>query len=180
MKRTALLLAALNLSLAHAVQSATVTLNPTVTVSNVCATLAPGSVDINGTNLQAPGYPEFDYNALDGDGGGAEVLMLGIRCTAGTALKLDITASGAGSESLTGQTVSNSVNSVYTGVINLSGPTTTALKAVWRARIDPTKSTGPTSPDRYMGRLKFTAPDGQWGVPAGEYSGTLAITVSYN
>lgn len=178
MKRTALLLAALNLGLVHAQQAASVTLHPAVEVSNVCAM---GDENINGMNIDGPaGFPAFDYNALDGDGGGVETPVLRIRCTAGTAITLGINASGAGSESLAPQSLSSTVNSTFDGLIYLQGNGSVPLKAMWKVRVNTNPSSSATTPDRYAGWLKMTAPDGQWGVPAGTYTGTLAITVSYN
>ncbi|GAA0514376.1 hypothetical protein [Deinococcus depolymerans] len=180
MKKLLLLAAALNLGAAQAVaaQSASVTLTPTVTVSNVCATV--GNINLNTLNETIPSYPTMDYNALDGDGGGVQTDMVKFWCTAGTALSMAINASGTGSDSQAAMSFSNSVDTTYNGSIYLNGAGTIPLHAKYKVVIKPTPSTGPLSADMYKGKVKFTAPDGQWGVPAGTYSGTLAVTISYN
>ncbi|NTX99407.1 hypothetical protein [Deinococcus sp. JMULE3] len=178
MKRTALLLAALNPGIVQAQQGASVTLHPAVEVSNVCAM---GDENLNGMNVDGPAaYPAFAYNALDGDGGGAETPVLKIHCTAGTAITLGIAASGGGSDSLAPTALPNNVNSTFDGLIYLQGSGAVPLKAKWKVRINTNPSSSAVTPDRYAGWLKLTAPDGQWGVPAGTYTGTMAITVSYN
>ncbi|OOV12453.1 hypothetical protein BXU09_16795 [Deinococcus sp. LM3] len=140
-----------------------------------------GTVDLNGINEVIPGYPTMDYNALDGDGGGVETPFVQFWCTAGTSLSMAIAASGAGSDSQAAMTFSNSVTTTYSGDIFLNGTGSNLLKAKYRVTINPNASSGAlTSPDKYKGKVKFTAPDGQWGVPAGTYSGTLAMTISYN
>lgn len=182
MKKLLLMMAALNLGASTALaagQSASVTLSPTVTVSNVCATA--GNLNLHGVNETISTYPTMDYNALDGDGGGTETPVVEFWCTAGTALSMAIAASGLGSESQPAQSFSNSVNTVYTGDIFLNGTGSNLLKAKYRVTINPNASSGAlNSADKYKGKVKFTAPDGQWGVPAGTYSGTLAMTISYN
>ncbi|MCD0165092.1 hypothetical protein [Deinococcus sp. 12RED42] len=181
MKKLLLMMAALNLGASTALaagQSASVTLSPTVTVSNVCATT--GNLNLDGFNDTILTYPTMDYNALDGDGGGTETPVVEFWCTAGTALSMAIAASGPNSDSQTAQSFSNSVTTAYTGDIFLNGTGSNLLKAKYRVTINPNASSGVNSADKYKGKVKFTAPDGQWGVPAGVYSGTLAMTISYN
>jgi hypothetical protein len=171
MKKVLMLTAAMNLGFAGA---ASTTVEPRVTVFNICATMGNTALE---ETTDGGITPEFVYDALRGDFGGDEVTAIEMKCTAGAPVYVAIdaedgedTAGFIDGEAFTGE--------LFLAKKDSEGP---SLKTKYRVSFNVRESNGNrNSADVYTGKVKLTAADNQWGVSAGEYNGRLTMTVSFN